>query len=89
MTAKHNNMDFIIFSNNFLTPKQFVKTVAYKIINTEPYCDCPYGNFELIGTDISYYNNMKSTTELLDFFYNKYGVSKYEKKDDNILITIN
>ena len=88
MTAKHHNMDFIIFSNNFLTPKQFGKTVAYKIINTEPYCDCPYGNWKLLGINISYFNNMKPTIELLDFFYNKYGVIKYEKEDNNILITI-
>lgn len=88
MTEKHNNMDLIYFSIDVLTPKQFGKTIAYKIMNTEPYNNYPVNNFKLLGTDISYLDNMKSTIELLNYFHDKYGVDKYEKKNNNILITI-
>ena len=87
MTPTHHNMDFIYYNFNFLTPKQFEKTVAYKIMNTEPYCDYPYKNWKLLGIDISFLDNMKSTIELLNFFYEKYGVDKYEKNKNNIIIT--
>jgi hypothetical protein len=89
MKATHNNIDFIKFSSNLLTPRQFEKTIAFKIMNTEPYCNYPYHNWKLLGTDISYLDNMKSTEELLEFYHKKYGINKYEKKDDNILIKIN
>jgi len=89
MKETHNNMDFIKNSYTLLTPKQFEKTIAYKIMNTEPYCNYPYNNWKLLGHDISYLDSMKTTPELLDLFYDKYGVDKYEKKYDNILITIN
>jgi hypothetical protein len=42
---------------------------------------------KLLGIDISFLDNMKSTIELLDFFYEKYGVDKYEKNKNNIIIT--
>jgi hypothetical protein len=89
MKATHNNMDFIKFSSNLLTQRQFEKTIAFKIMDTEPYCNYPYHNWKLLGTDISYLDNMKSTEELLEFYHKKYGINKYEKKDDNILIKIN
>jgi len=89
MRATHNNMDFIKPSSKFLTPRQFKKTIAYKIMNSEPYCNYPDYTSHLVGHDISYLDSMKTTPELLDLFYDKYGVDKYEKKDDNILITIN
>jgi hypothetical protein len=89
MTDTHNNIEFIKDSMNYLTPKQFKNTIVSKIINTEPYCNYPIRQYKLLGTDISYLDNMKPTTELLKFFYDKYGVSKYEKKNNNILITIN
>ena len=88
MTETHNNMDLIKYSHKFLTPKQFGKTIAYKIMNTEPYNNYPVNNWNLLGLNISYLDSMKSTIELLDFFYDKYGVDKYEKNDNNILITI-
>ena len=88
MTQNHHNMDFIKYNFNFLSPKVFEKTVGYKIMNTEPYDNYPYNNWKLLGTDISYLDKMKSTPELLEFFYDKYGVDKYEKKDNNILLTI-
>ena len=88
MTERHNNMDLILNSINFLTPKQYEKTIAYKIMNTEPYNNYPVNNWKLLGTDISYLDSMKSTIELLNFFHDKYGVDKYEKNNNNILITI-
>ena len=88
MKEAHSNIDFIKFSNNFLTPKQFEKTIAYKIMNTEPYCDYPYHNRKLLGKDIAYLESLKSTEELLEFYHDKYGVKKYEKRDDNILLTV-
>jgi hypothetical protein len=88
MTETHNNMDLIKNSSDFLTPKQFKKTIAYKIMNTEPYNNYPVNNWQLLGTDISYLDSMKSTIELLNFFHDKYGVDKYEKNNNNILITI-
>jgi len=42
----------------------------------------------LLGHDISFLDQKKSTIELLNFFYDKYGVDKYEKNNNNILITI-
>jgi len=88
MTETHNNMDLFKYSSNFLTPKQFRKTIAHKIMNIEPYNNYPVQNWKLLGTDISYLDSMKSTIELLNFFHDKYGVDKYEKNDNNILITI-
>jgi hypothetical protein len=38
---------------------------------------------KLLGYDISYLDSIKTTTELLDFFYDK-----YEKKDNNITIYV-
>ena len=67
MTETHNNMDLIKYSSNFLTPKQFRKTIAHKIMNIEPYNNYPVQNWKLLGTDISYLDSMKSTIELLSF----------------------
>jgi hypothetical protein len=89
MTEKHNNMDIILLNMGFLTIKQFEKTIAHKIMNTEPYNNYPFNNWRLLGTDISYLDNMKSTIELLDFFQDKYGIDKYTKNNNNILITVN
>lgn len=40
------------------------------------------------GKDFTYLNNMLSTTGLLDFYYEKYGINKYESKNNSILLTI-
>jgi hypothetical protein len=81
-------MDLIINSMFFLTQKQFKKTIAYNIMNSEPYNNQPFNNWDLLGKDIKYLESMKSTIELLSFFYDKYGVNKYKKEDNNILIEI-
>jgi hypothetical protein len=84
----YTNMDLIKYMFELLTFKQCKKTIAYNIMNTEPYCNNPINDWQLLGTDISYLDNTKSTIELLEFFYDKYGVDKYEKNNNNILITI-
>lgn len=89
MTEKHNNMDLILSTMGSLTIKQFEKTIAHKIMNTEPYNNYPFNNWRLLGIDISYLDNMKSTIELLNFFQDKYGIDKYIKNNNNILITVN
>lgn len=88
MKETPNNMDFIYYNINSLSQKQFRKTVAYKIMNTEPYCDLPRETSNFFGKNLSYLDNMLSTTELLDFYYEKYGINKYEKKNNSILLTI-
>ena len=89
MTEKHNNMDLILLTMGSLTIKQFEKTIAHKIMNTEPYNNYPFNNWRLLGIDISYLDSMKSTIELLNFFQDKYGIDKYIKNNNNILITVN
>lgn len=89
MNDTHNNTDLIYSTFHFLTPSQFQNTIAYKILNTEPYCNYPLNNWKLLGTDISFLRKKKSTVELLNFYHNTYGIEKYVEKLNNILITIN
>lgn len=83
MKETPHNMDFI-YQNIDLSSQ---KIIAYKIMNTEPYCVFPYYS-PLFEKDLSYLDNMLSTTELLEFYYEKYGITKYEKKNNSILLTI-
>lgn len=87
MKETPHNIDFIYQNIDLLSQKQFRKTIAYKIMNTEPYSDFPYYS-PLFEKDLSYLDNMLSTTELLEFYYEKYGITKYEKKNNSILLTI-
>ena len=84
----YTNIEMITNIFQLLTFKQSKKTIAYNIMNTEPYCNNPVNEWYLLGTDISYLDNIKSTIELLEFYYDKYGIKKYEKNNNNILITI-
>ena len=88
MNPNHNNMDFIYGVVGFLTPQQLNKCVANNILNVKPYNNYPIHNYKLLGTDISYLDALKSTPELLSFFDEKYGVDKYQRNEDNILIEI-
>jgi hypothetical protein len=80
------NMDFIMCNKSMLTPNEYKNTVAFKILETEPYCSFPYDPFYLLGLDISYLNSLKSTVELLSFFDEKYGINKYTKNKNNLFI---
>ena len=73
---------------DILNHKNENKKLNYKIMNIEPYNNYPVNNFQLLGNDRSYLDSMKSIIQLLNLFYDKYDVDKYEKNNKNILITI-
>jgi len=86
LKEEHNNIDFIKWGKELLTPNEYKKTIAYNIFNSEPYASYPQSTKHLIGKDIDYLNKLKSTEELLSFYYEKYGVNEYKPNDYNILI---
>ena len=88
MTSNHTACDFIYNNYNFLTNNQFLKTIACKILNTEPYCSYPLVSWHLLGWNNSYLDKLKSSEELIEFYYEKYGVKKYTKSKTSILITV-
>ena len=57
-------------------------------MNTEPYASYPQNPYYLIGYDIQYLDDLLQTTDLLEFFYEKYGSSGYHKKNDSIMIDV-
>ena len=75
-----DNID-IIRNHNMITPNEFIKSIAYKILNSEPYN--LYPRYSHWGENIT--KNL-STPELLDFYYKKYGIDKYTKDKETILI---
>ena len=77
-----DNID-IIQNHNMITPNEFIKSIAYKILNSEPYN--LYPRYSHWGENIT--KNL-STPELLDFYYKKYGVDKYTKNKNTIFIKI-
>ncbi len=85
LKPEHTNIDFIM-NHNYLTRKEFHKTIAFNILNSEPYCSLPTKG--PIAWDISYLNKLKSTTELLKFYDKKYSINKYIKNKNNILIDV-
>ena len=62
---------------------EFIKTIGYKILNSEPYN--LYPKWSQWGENIT---KKLSTPELFDFYYKKYGVDKYTKNKNTILIKI-
>ena len=88
MTSNHTAFDFIYNNYNFLTNNEFSKTIACKILNTEPYCSYPLVSWHLLGWNNSYLDKLKSSEELIEFYYEKYGVKKYTKSKTSILITV-
>lgn len=83
LKPEHTNMDFIKWNSRLIGKKDFIKTIGYNILNTEPYNENANGS---LGWDKSYLEKLKSTIELLSFFDEKYGLDKYEEHKDNILI---
>lgn len=81
-------MNFILWNKNFLTPNQFKKTIACKIIDDEPYASYPQNTWHLLGDNIKYLDKLKSATELLDYYYDKYGIDNYTQNKNNILIKV-
>ena len=80
--ATNNNID-IIQNHDMITPNEFIKSIAYKILNSEPYN--LYPRYSHWGENIT--KNL-STPELLDFYYKKYGIDKYTKNKNTIFIKI-
>jgi hypothetical protein len=83
--ATKNNMD-IIRCYDMLTPNEFKNSIAYNIINSNPYNLYPLAPFWKMWED-PITNNL-STPELLDFYYKKYGIDNYTKNKNTILIKI-
>jgi hypothetical protein len=75
------NNSAIIQDHDMIIPNEFIKSIAYKILNSEPYNLYPKWN--RWGENIT--KNL-STPELLDFYYKKYGVDKYTKNKNTIFI---
>lgn len=80
--ATKDNID-IIRNHDMITPNEFIKSIAYKILNSEPYN--LYPKYSHWGENIT---KSLSTSELLDFYYKKYGIDKYTKNKNTILIKI-
>jgi len=77
-----DNID-IIRNHDMIAPNEFIKSIAYKILNSEPYN--LYPKYSHWGENIQ--KNL-STPELLDFYYKKYGIDKYTKNKNTIFIKI-
>jgi len=88
MTSNHTAFDFIYNNYNFLTNNEFSQTIAYKILNLEPYCSYPLVSWHLLGWNNTYLDKLKTSDELIEFYYEKYGVKKYTKTKTNILISV-
>lgn len=80
--AIKDNID-IIRNHDMITPNEFIKSIAYKILYSEPYN--LYLKYSHWGENIT--KNL-STPELLNFYYKKYGVDKYTKDKNTILIKV-
>jgi len=85
LKEEYTNTDFLLWNFDFLPFNIFKNTIAYNILNSEPYNDYPLKDYYLLGKDIKYLDSLKSTLELLNY-YDKYCVSKYIKNQNNILI---
>jgi hypothetical protein len=84
--AKRNNME-IIRSYDMLTPNEFKDSIAYQILfNSKEY------NSQILAPLWKMWSapitKNLSTPELLDFYYKKYGVDKYTKDKNTILIKV-
>lgn len=94
ISSQSGNIEFIQRNIKYLTHLEYKKTVAYDILNSEPYySNLNYYNNNLIseyfGLKIDYINNMKTTEELLKYYFIKYGIEKYINAYENILINVN
>jgi hypothetical protein len=79
---EYTNTEFIFRNSFLLTPKEYHNSVIYNILNSEPYSSYSW------AFNISNLKKLK-TFKLLEFYDEKYGVNKYVKNKNNILININ
>jgi hypothetical protein len=84
LDAKRINMDIIIRCYDMLTMNEFKNSIAYNILNSYPNNIYPLSSlWKMWNRPIT--KNL-STPELLDFYYKKYGIDKYTKDKETILI---
>lgn len=83
-TDEFSNIEFMDWNSKLLTFDEFRNTVAFNILTIEPYSSQPIQPWHLKGIDVEYLNKLKSTTELLEYFDDKYGISKEELDNCNM-----
>lgn len=81
--GKKNNMDIILKCYNMLSMNEFKNSIAFNILTSNSEIMAPF--WKLWSEPC---NKPLSTPEILDFYYKKYGIDKYIKKKNNILIKI-
>lgn len=85
-SAEKINMDIILRCYDMLSMNDFRNSIAFNILNSNLY------NSEILASWWRLWgqkkNKSSSTPELLDFYYKKYGVDKYTKNKNTILIKI-
>lgn len=85
--ATNSNIDIILRFYDMLTSNEFKNSIAYQILfNSKEY------NSQILAPLWKMWSapitKKLSTPELLDFYYKKYGVDKYTKNKNTILIKI-
>jgi hypothetical protein len=88
LKPEFTNIDFISLSKDYLPLSIFNDTIAFKILNSEPYYSHTNHYMRFLGFELSYIDKFKSTIELLNFFDEKYGINEYIENNNNILIKI-
>lgn len=83
----HYIMDFFSANIKLMTFDEIIHTVAFKILSDKPYSSYPINNHYLTQ-NIQYLEKQKTVPELLKYYDKTYGVPKYHKKDNNILIIV-
>lgn len=87
LKPEYNCIDFIKLNSRFLAYDDYKNTIAYKILSDKPYSQYSQNERFLLGMT-EYLDKLQPTLKLLEYFDNKYGVTKYIKKRNNILIVI-
>lgn len=86
LDAERINIDIIIRCYDMLTMNEFKNSIAYNILNSHP--NNLYPLSPLWKMWIAPITKNLSTPELLNFYYKKYGVDKYTKNKNTILIKV-
>ena len=85
-SAQKINMDIIFRCYNILSMNELKNSIAFNILNSHLY------NSEILAPWWKLWGQKKnkslSTPELLNFYYKKYGVDKYTKNKNTILIKV-
>ncbi len=91
-TFKESALIFYIWNKDLLTNDEFKKTICYKILNSKPFNNLNISGLsdylDLAENDEKIAKKIISNEEMLSLYEFKYGIDKYIKKDDNILIDL-